>query len=145
MRHLLRIIVSLASLSTRLVFAKLLLTVLAGGLLLGSLPRAEARDCEWSGTPPLCEPTCPKGWKYMSKRPGGCETGFQILCCEPQGSTTHVDGVATCHKQCAPLLGSVEPKSEAQRVYGNCRALCDRKGTIRCPDGSVKSWKDPKC
>lgn len=81
----------------------------------------------------------------MSKRPGGCVTGFQILCCEPQGSTTQADSVAPCHQQCAPLLGSVKPKAEAQRVYGNCRALCDRKGTIKCPDGSVKSWKDPKC
>jgi hypothetical protein len=125
-------------------FAKLALAMLAAGILLGSLPPAEARECRWSGTPPLCEPTCPKGWKYKSKRPGACETGFQVLCCEPQGSTTHVDTVAPCHKQCAPLLAT-KPKSEAQRVYGNCRALCDRKGTIKCPDGSVKSWKNPKC
>jgi hypothetical protein len=130
---------------SRSFFAKLVLTVLAGGLLLGSFPGAEARECKWSGTPPLCEPTCPTGWKYMSKRPGGCVTGFQMLCCEPQGSTTHVDGVAPCHKQCSPLLGAVQPKAEAQRVYGNCRALCDHKGTVTCPDGSVKPWTDPKC
>jgi hypothetical protein len=68
-----------------------------------------------------------------------------MLCCEPQGSTTHVDGVAPCHKQCSPLLGAVQPKAEAQRVYGKCRALCDHKGTVTCPDGSVKPWTDPKC
>jgi hypothetical protein len=130
---------------SRSVFAKLVLAVLAGGLLLGSLPQAEARECVWSGTPLLCEPTCPKGWEYITKRTGACETGFQMLCCEPQGSTTHVDGVAPCHKQCAPLLGSVQPKSEAQRVYGNCRALCDHKGIITCPDGTMKPWNNPKC
>jgi hypothetical protein len=125
--------------------SKLVLTVLAGVLLLGAMPLAEARECRWSGTTPFCEPTCPKGWKYMSQRPGGCVTGFQMLCCEPLGSTSQSDSVAPCHTQCAPLLGSVKPKAEAQRVYGNCRALCDRKGTIKCPDGSVKSWKNPKC
>jgi hypothetical protein len=126
-------------------FAKIVLAVLAGGFLLGILPQAEARECRWSGTPPLCEPTCPAGWKYMTKRPGACVTGFQMLCCEPQGSTTQADSVASCHKQCAPLLGSVQPKSEAQRVYGNCRAMCDHKGTVKCPDGNVKPWNDPKC
>lgn len=126
-------------------FAKVVLAVLAGGLLLGSLSQAEARECVWSGSPPLCVPECPSGWKYMQKRPGGCGTGFQILCCEPLGSTTQADSVSSCHTQCAPLLKSVQPKSEAQRVYGNCRALCDRKGTVKCPDGSVKPWTDPKC
>lgn len=126
-------------------FAKLVLAVLVGALLLGSLPPAEARECRWSGTPPLCEPTCPANWKYMSKRTGACATGFQMLCCEPQGSTSQADTVASCHKQCAPLLGSVQPKSEGQRLYGNCRALCDRKGNVRCPDGRVKPWSNPKC
>ena len=121
------------------------LAVLAGGLLLGSLPRAEARECIWSGSPPICAPQCPRNWQAVSKRPGGCVTNFQVLCCEPQGSTGTVDTVAPCHQQCAPLLGSVKPQTEAQRVYGNCRALCDHKGTIRCPDGSVKPWDNPKC
>jgi hypothetical protein len=126
-------------------FAKIVLAVLALGFLLGSLPPAEARECGWFGSPPLCVPECPSGWKYTSKRPGGCATGFQIQCCEPLGSTTQADSVSSCHKQCAPLLASVQGKSEAQRVYGNCRALCDRKGTVRCADGRVKPWTDPKC
>jgi len=130
---------------SRVTVSKLVLAVCAAFILFGAMPQAEARDCKWSGTPPLCEPTCPKGWKFQAKRPGGCLQGFQMLCCEPQGSTTQVQGVAPCHKQCSPLLGSVKPKSEASRVYSNCRALCDKKGTVTCPDGSKKSWKNPKC
>jgi len=129
----------------RSILAMLALIMLAGALLPGSVRLAEARECLWSGEPPICVPSCPPGWKYMTKRPGGCETGFQMLCCEPQGSTTHIDGVAPCHKQCAPLLGAVQPKTEAQRVYRNCRTLCDHKGTSTCPDGTEKPWTDPKC
>jgi hypothetical protein len=81
----------------------------------------------------------------MAQRPGGCATGFQMLCCEPLGSTSQGTSVAPCHSQCASLLGSVKPKAEGQRVYRNCRALCDRKGTVTCPDGSTRSWKTPKC
>lgn len=126
-------------------FSKLLLGLLGAGLLLALVPHAQARECRWSGTPPLCEPTCPKGWKYMSRRPGGCAMGFQMLCCEPQGSTSQGTGVAPCHAQCAGLLSSVKPKAEASRVYGNCRAVCDKKGVVTCPDGSTRSWKTPKC
>lgn len=52
--------------------------------------------------------------------------------------------VAPCHKRCAPLL-SLDSRSEARRTYHNCRALCDRKGTVICPDGSRKSYKNPRC
>jgi len=49
-----------------------------------------------------------------------------------------------CHKQCAPLL-NLDSRSEAQRTYHNCRALCDRKGEVICPDGSRKSSRTPRC
>ena len=34
---------------------------------------------------------------------------------------------------------------EARRVYGNCRAMCDHRGTVTCPNGRVQSWQNPKC
>jgi hypothetical protein len=43
--------------------------------------------------------------------------------------------VDRCHAQCASLLGSVKPVSEARRVYQTCRALCARKGTVIFPGG----------
>ena len=52
--------------------------------------------------------------------------------------------VDRCHKQCAPLL-KLDSRSEASRTYRNCRALCDRKGTVTCPNGKVQSWKNPRC
>lgn len=127
--------------------AKVVFAVLAGGFLLGSSPRAEAaRQCEWVGSPPACVPECPRGWVYgKEQQQGGCLTGFQILCCEPEGSSSPVDAVAPCHKQCAPLLTAVKPQEEARRVYGNCRAMCDRKGTVTCSHGTTKSWDNPKC
>jgi hypothetical protein len=46
--------------------------------------------------------------------------------------------VDPCYKKCAPLLASVTPKAEAQRVYRNCFAYCSHKGSIQCPSvGSV--------
>ena len=123
---------------------KVMLLTLAGLLLLGAVPQAQARQCKWFGTQPFCNGQCPAGWEYTGKRVS-CTTGSQRLCCERLGSTTTVDKVDPCHKQCAPLLGSVKPASEAHRVYGNCRAMCDRRGTITCPNGRVQSWKNPKC
>jgi len=43
--------------------------------------------------------------------------------------------VDPCYKQCSPLLASVTPKQEAQRVFKNCFAYCSHKGVITCPNG----------
>jgi hypothetical protein len=125
-------------------FSRLMLAALVGGLFIGLVSQADAANCKWFGTKPFCDGQCPAGWDYTGKR-RSCTTGSQRYCCERMGTTTHVDKVAPCHTQCAPLLGSVKPAAEASRVYSNCRALCDRKGTVRCPDGTVKSWRTPKC
>lgn len=125
-------------------FATLALSVLGACLTLFPMHGAAARDCRWFGTKPFCDGQCPKGWDYTGQR-RSCTTGSQRYCCEPLGSTTTVDKVAPCHKQCAPLLKAVNPVAEARRVYGNCRALCDHKGNITCPDGHQQSWRRPKC
>ena len=122
----------------------LALSVLGACLSLFSVHAIAQRDCRWFGTKPFCDGQCPAGWDYTGKR-RSCTTGSQRYCCEPLGSTTTVDKVAPCHKQCAPLLKAVKPVAEARRVYGNCRALCDRKGKITCPDGHQQSWSIPKC
>jgi len=124
--------------------ATLALSVLGACLTLFAVHAAAARDCRWFGTKPFCDGQCPKGWDYTGQR-RSCTTGSQRYCCEPLGSTTTVDKVAPCHKQCAPLLTAVKPVVEAGRVYGNCRALCDHKGNITCPDGHQQSWRLPKC
>jgi len=54
------------------------------------------------------------------------------------GSTTSDGsgfGVDPCYAQCSPLFASVRPKSEARRVFGNCMAYCQHKGTIDCGHG----------
>ena len=55
------------------------------------------------------------------------------------GSTTSdtggSGGVDPAYKQCAPLLGSIKPKSEAQRVFKNCMAMLQHKGLIDCGNG----------
>jgi hypothetical protein len=53
------------------------------------------------------------------------------------GSTTSDTGfgVDPCYKQCSPLLGSVSPRSEAQRVFKNCMAYCQHKGRVNCGNG----------
>ena len=45
--------------------------------------------------------------------------------------------VDPCYKKCAPLLASVKPKAEAQRVYRNCFAYCRHKGAIQCPSAGA--------
>jgi len=124
--------------------ATLALSVIGACLTLFTVHAAAARECRWFGTKPFCDGQCPKGWDYTGQR-RSCTTGSQRYCCEPLGSTTTVDKVAPCHKQCAPLLTAVKPVVEAGRVYGNCRALCDHKGNITCPDGHQQSWRLPKC
>jgi hypothetical protein len=54
-------------------------------------------------------------------------------------STTSDKGytVDPCYKQCSPLLGSVTPRKEAQRVYKNCFALCSQRGVLICPHGQI--------
>lgn len=48
-----------------------------------------------------------------------------------------------CHSQCAPLLRSVKPLSEARRVYSNCRAGCDPPKTHK-PDKTPVPKPKPK-
>jgi hypothetical protein len=72
---------------------------------------------------------------------GVCAAGEALA----NGSMTPVSQtVDPCHKRCAPLL-KIDSRSEASRVYRNCRALCAGKGTVTCPDGSQKSVKNPRC
>jgi hypothetical protein len=53
------------------------------------------------------------------------------------GSTTSDKGygVDPCYKQCSPTLQNVKPRSEATRVFKNCMAYCQHKGTIDCGNG----------
>ena len=97
--------------------ATLALSVLGACLTLFAVHAAAARDCRWFGTKPFCDGQCPKGWDYTGQR-RSCTTGSQRYCCEPLGSTTTVDKVAPCHKQCAPLLTAVKPVAEARRFMG---------------------------
>ena len=63
------------------------------------------------------------------------------------GSTTSDTGygVDPCYKQCAPLLSSVTPRQEAQRVFKNCMALCNHKGILVCPNGVTATVGKSQC
>ena len=83
-----------------------------------------------------CSPTgsvkiCPAGYTLENR-----STSSPIFFCCP---ATIPKTVPSCNSRCDPLLTSVTPKSEANRVHNNCMTLCsgnpDR--TIICPDNTL--------
>ena len=54
-------------------------------------------------------------------------------------------GVDPCYAQCRVLLTSVTPKREARRVFGNCMALCNHKGTLVCANGVTATVGKSSC
>lgn len=55
-----------------------------------------------------------------------------VYCCPTTRGVT-----PNCNAQCAPILTSVTPASEANRVYKNCRLGCMGKKEYLCPDGRM--------
>jgi hypothetical protein len=51
----------------------------------------------------------------------------------------------TCNDKCAPLLTTVHPAAEANRVHQNCMALCTdgANATITCPNGTTVKGTQP--
>jgi hypothetical protein len=51
----------------------------------------------------------------------------------------------SCDDRCAPLLTSVHPQAEANRVHQNCMALCTSgaNATITCPNGTTVKGTAP--
>jgi hypothetical protein len=74
--------------------------------------------------------TCPPGYDLAHK-----STDPKHYYCCPQKLAR---SKPSCNDQCAPLLTSVQPQSEANRVHGNCMALCvgNDNGMLICPDGT---------
>jgi hypothetical protein len=74
--------------------------------------------------------TCPSGYDLAHK-----STDPKHYYCCPR---TIPRSLPSCNAQCDPLLTSVQPKAEANRVHGNCMALCigNDNGVLICPDGT---------
>lgn len=78
---------------------------------------------------------CPAGWAFQSK----ASDRKNNYCCPTQAATA----VRSCDLQCAPLLTSVTPQEEANRVHYNCMNLCAGSKMTLCPDGRFAS--DGRC
>jgi len=72
---------------------------------------------------------CPAG----TSREHSSNDPSRDYCCPLKRPTS----IPTCNDQCASLLTSVQPKTEANRVYQNCITKCVGGGTIICPDLTV--------
>ena len=79
---------------------------------------------------------CPSDMRYQAKAsdPGN---GY---CCPK----TYKKYRPSCNAQCEPLLTSVTPLAEAQRVHFNCMSLCAGGETAKviCPDGKRRRAKN---
>ncbi len=51
-------------------------------LVAGASSAAEAAECRWFGTAPLCEGECPSGWKAKNHKQ--CFSGWKVYCCAPE-------------------------------------------------------------
>ncbi|KAF1735880.1 hypothetical protein CRV24_004808 [Beauveria bassiana] len=38
-------------------------------------------DCRWYGTAPICEGSCPPGWRFVQREKLNCWTGRKVYCC----------------------------------------------------------------
>lgn len=45
-------------------------------------PAADAAECQWFGTAPLCDGECPTGWQQKTAKQ--CFSGWKVYCCEPE-------------------------------------------------------------
>ena len=119
--------------------------------LAGTAWAGHTNICFWIGVRPVCHgiSDCGPGNELVKRE--NCAIGLRYLCCEKTGSTTSDSGgsggggVDPCYKQCSPMLRSINPLQEAQRVFKNCMALCNHTGTVTCPDGSTRQASNGKC
>jgi hypothetical protein len=74
---------------------------------------------------------CPAGFEFHHK----ASDPTHDYCCPTQKADFFSK---QCEIQCRPLLESVQPTSEATRVYNNCVVGCGNpNGAITCPDGHL--------
>jgi hypothetical protein len=104
------------------VTSKWALAGLVGAVLFSIAAPAEAKMCRWFGTSPICEGSCPRGWK--ATKFDSCFSGFKVYCCERTGSTTSDGGGS-------PYTPSKNrpPKPQGPVVSSNNRFICEQN----CP------------
>lgn len=80
---------------------------------------------------------CPDGFTFEHKNSDPTHS----YCCP---ETTDHPNEFQCRQQCKPLLSSVHPQAEAERVYNNCVVGCfDPNGLITCRSGHQVSVGTP--